>query len=80
MHFVSYASLLVLLYVAGVAWCLLMSDAPPADRIALAICWPLGPLAFVVTVAILLAAAVIAYPVVMATIAAAAAAIWWALL
>jgi hypothetical protein len=80
MRSVTYASFFVLLYVAGVAWCLLMSDARPAERIVLAICWPLGPLAFVVTVVILLGAAVIAYPVVMATIAVAAAALWWALL
>lgn len=79
MHSVSYASVLVLLYVLGVAWCLLMSDARPAERIALAVCWPLGPIAFVVTVAILLGAAVIAYPVVMVTIALAATAVWWAL-
>ena len=80
MRSVSYASLLVLLYVVGVVWCLLMSDARRAERIALAVCWPLGPIAFVVTVAILLGAAVIAYPVVMATIAIVATAIWWALL
>lgn len=79
MRSVSYPSLVVLLYVFGVVWCLLMSDARPAERIALALCWPLGPIAFVVTVAILLGAAAIAYPVVMATIAIAATAIWWAL-
>ena len=80
MRSVSYASLVVLLYVFGVVWCLLMSDARLAERIALALCWPLGPIAFVVTVTILLGAAAIAYPVVMATIALAAAAIWWVLL
>jgi hypothetical protein len=80
MRSVSYASLAVLLYVFGVVWCLLMSDARPAERIALALCWPLGPIAFVVTVAILLGAAVIAYPVVMATVAISATVLWWAFL
>ena len=80
MRSVSYASLLVLLYVFGVVWCLLMSDARPSERIALALCWPLGPIAFAVTVAILLGAAAIAYPLVMVAMAIAATAIWWAML
>ena len=50
-------------YVAGVAWGLIMIGARPAARIGLALLWPLGPLAFVLTIAILLAAALIAYPV-----------------
>jgi hypothetical protein len=40
--------------------------------------WPLGPLAFVVTVAILLGASLIAFPWIAALVAAtAAAALWW---
>ena len=51
-----------LIYVAGVAWGLLMIDARPAQKIALAILWPLGPVAFAGTITILLAASLIAFP------------------
>lgn len=52
------------LYVAGVIWGLLVADARPADRVVLAILWPIGPIAFVVTVTVLLAASLIAFPMV----------------
>lgn len=73
----AYTSLLVLLYGAGVVWCLLMSDARPGERFTLALFWPLGPLAFVVTVAILLAASLIAYPLVMGPALIAFGVMWW---
>jgi hypothetical protein len=73
---VSYSSLLVL-YGAGVVWCLLMSDARPTERFTLALLWPLGPLAFVVTVAILLAASLIAYPGVMVPALIVIGIVWW---
>jgi hypothetical protein len=67
------------MYVAGVAWSLFKSDAPPVERVALSLLWPLGPLAFVVTCTILLAASLIAYPAVMIPAAAIAAVLsWWA--
>jgi hypothetical protein len=50
-------------YVAGVIWGLLVINERPARRIGLVLLWPLGPIAFVVTVAILLVASLIAYPV-----------------
>jgi hypothetical protein len=44
-------------YLAGVAIGLWRTDAPLPTRVALAALWPIGPLAFVIVVAILLAAA-----------------------
>ena len=65
-------------YVAGVVWSLLRSDARPIERRVLALCWPLGPLAFVATVTILLAAAAIAYPIAgVPVLAGIGAACWW---
>ena len=51
-----------LVYVSGVVAGTIQGDAQPLARIGLALAWPLGPLAFVVTVGILLAASVIAFP------------------
>jgi hypothetical protein len=47
-------------YVAGVAIGLWRTDGPPATRAALALLWPLGPLAFVVTISGLVVAAAVA--------------------
>ena len=65
-------------YAAGALVALWRTDAGWLTRIALALLWPLGPLAFLVTVTILLGASLIAFPVV-AGIAAVlvAAGIWW---
>ena len=49
------------IYVAGVAVGLWRTDAPLPARVALAVLWPIGPLAFVVVVAILVAATPIAF-------------------
>jgi hypothetical protein len=76
---VSYASLLAVVYVAGIVWCSLVSDARPAERVTLALLWPLGPLALVVTVIILLAASVIAYPMIVVPVLTAVAVLCWAL-
>jgi hypothetical protein len=65
------------IYVAGVVWGLMMIDARPAQKIALAILWPLGPIAFAVTITILLAASLIAFPAFGAAVVIAAAAAWW---
>jgi hypothetical protein len=67
-------------YVAGVLWALLKSDASPPERVVLSLLWPLGPLAFVVTVAVLLAASVIAFPLVMVPAVVLLAVVWWVLL
>lgn len=49
------------IYLIGVAIGLWRTDAPLPTRLLLALLWPIGPLAFVVVVAILLAAAPIAF-------------------
>jgi hypothetical protein len=49
------------IYLAGVAIGLWRTDAPLPTRLLLAMLWPIGPLAFVVVVAILLASAPIAF-------------------
>jgi len=67
------------IYVLGVLWGLIMIDARPITRIALAILWPIGPLAFAVTITILLAAALIAFPAFGGAVLAAAGVAWWAL-
>lgn len=66
------------MYVAGVAWGLIMIDARPAARLGLALLWPIGPLAFVLTIAILLVASLVAYPAVGAGVLIAAGVAWWA--
>jgi len=70
---------ITILYVAGVIWGLLRTDARPVERVVLSLLWPLGPLAFLVTLAILVAASVIAYPLVMVPAVVVLAALWWAL-
>jgi len=65
-------------YVAGVLWALLRTDASPLARIGLALLWPLGPIAFVVTLAILLLASLVAFPVFGAVVLAVARLIWCA--
>ena len=66
------------IYAAGVVIALWRTDAAWPTRVAIAALWPLGPLAFVVTVAILLAASLIAFPLVAGGIAVAGAlAAWW---
>ena len=67
---------ITILYVAGVIWGLLRTDARPVERVVLSLLWPLGPLAFLVTLAILVAASVIAYPLVMVPVVVVAV-VWW---
>ena len=66
------------MYVAGVAWGLIRIDARPGSRLGLALLWPLGPLAFVVTITILLAASLIVYPAVGMGLLIAGGVAWWA--
>jgi len=70
---------LVAVYLLGVLIALWRTDASPLVRVAIALLWPIGPLALVVTVSILLVAAVIAFPMFGAAVAAATALTWWAL-
>ncbi len=66
------------IYAAGVVLALWRTDAALPTRIALAALWPLGPLAFLLTVVNLLAASLIAFPLVAGGIAATSAlVVWW---
>lgn len=66
------------LYAAGAIVAIWRTDAAWPTRLALAALWPVGPLAFLVTVSILLAASLIAFPVVAGVVAAGlAAVVWW---
>ena len=49
-------------YVVGVAIGLVLGDARPIVRTVLAVLWPLGPAAFLITLTVLLAASLIAFP------------------
>ncbi len=64
------------LYMGGVLTGLVLGDGPLAARVGLALAWPLGPLAFVLTVALLLGAACMAFPAFGALVVAAALAFW----
>lgn len=68
------------IYAAGALVAIWRTDAAWPTRLALAVLWPVGPLAFVVTVSILLAASLIAFPLVTGAIAAVAAVVWWLVL
>ena len=70
---------IALVYVAGVVWGLFVIDAHPGVRIGLAVLWPLGPIAFVVTLTVLLAASLIAFPIVGATVLALGILAFWML-
>jgi len=52
---------LAIVYLAGALIALWRTDAGPFERLLLAALWPIGPLAFIVTVAILLAASPLAF-------------------
>jgi hypothetical protein len=67
----------ILVYVVGVVWGLLRIDARPLARVALALLWPLGPIAFGVTLAILFLAAHVAFPLFGAASMTVAVVIWW---
>jgi len=49
------------IYLAGVVIGLWRTDAPAPMRLLLAVLWPIGPLAFVIVVAILIAASPLAF-------------------
>jgi len=68
-----------IVYLVGVLVGLLAIDGGLAARIGLALAWPLGPIAFLATVAGLLVVAAIAFPFFGVALAAAIVAAWWAL-
>jgi hypothetical protein len=55
------ARTLLIAYGAGALIALWRSDARPFERIALAVLWPIGPLAFIATVALLVATSPLAF-------------------
>ena len=66
-------------YLVGVAVALWRTDAAWPTRTAVALLWPLGPAAFLITVLVLLAASLIAFPVAGVLFAAGALLLaWWA--
>ena len=50
------------IYAIGVIAGLLLTDARPLPRLAIALAWPLGVAAFLVTIATLFVAAMLVYP------------------
>ena len=70
---------IAIVYVAGVMIGLLVIDGRLAARIGLALAWPLGPLAFFVTVTGLLVVGAIAFPIFGLILAAALGVAWWTL-
>jgi hypothetical protein len=65
-----------LVYLIGASIAFLQTDAPRGTRLVLAALWPIGPLAFALTVSLLLAASLIAFPAVGLLVAAAGLAGW----
>jgi hypothetical protein len=55
-------TLLATVYITGLIIGLVCGDAQPGVRIAHAILWPLGILAFIVTLGVLAVASLIAFP------------------
>ena len=64
-------------YLAGVAIGLIATQGGIATRVALALLWPLGPLAFVLVSTGLLLLAAVVFPVFGVILAAAVTGIWW---
>ena len=66
-------------YLVGVLVGLFATQGGAATRLGLALLWPLGPLAFAITVAGLLVVAAIAFPWFGLILAAGIAGVWWML-
>jgi hypothetical protein len=66
-------------YLAGALVALAATDDRWPVRLALAALWPIGPLAFVAVVAVLLAVAAILWPWLAVAVAALGGAAWWVL-
>jgi len=68
------------IYALGALVALWRTDASWPTRLALAVVWPVGPLAFLITIAILVAASLIAFPLVGGAIVAAGVIAAWFLM
>jgi hypothetical protein len=66
------------IYVLGAALAVWRTDAAWPVRAAVAILWPLGPAAFILTVLLLIGASTIAFPAVGVLLAAGGLLAWWA--
>ena len=71
--------LALLIYAAGAALGLMFTDDRPAARVAVALLWPIGPLAFALVISLLLLAAALIFPVFGAAAIALGAVGWWLL-
>ena len=69
-------NVLAIVYVAGVVVGLVCGDAHPAPRLMLALLWPVGLVAFVVTLGVLCVASLIAFPLVAGALLAASVILW----
>jgi hypothetical protein len=67
------------IYLLGVIVGLVATQGGVATRLVMALLWPLGPLAFVITASGLLVVAAIAFPMFGVILAAVLAAAWYAL-
>ena len=67
----------LLVYLAGVVVGLWRTDGSPAARLTIALLWPLGVLAAVITITALVLAAMVLFPLVGVAGVLAAALIWW---
>ena len=70
---------LVIIYLAGVVVALAVMRDPWPARMTTALVWPLGPIAFVVVVAIQVAAAAYLWPIPVFAALGAIAALFWAM-
>lgn len=69
--------LMATVYIVGVLVGLVATQGGASTRLGLALLWPLGPLAFFITVAGLLVVAAIAFPLFGLILAGAVGAVWW---
>lgn len=67
------------IYLIGVVIALVRTDAGWGTRVLLGLVWPLAPLAFILTVAALVAVGMVAFPLFGATVVALAGAAWYLL-
>jgi hypothetical protein len=73
---VTFWSIAAAIYLAGVVVGLVAVDGSAAIKCLLALLWPIGPLAFVVTIALLVVTAGVAFPIAGAVVLVAAIAAW----
>ena len=67
----------LLVYAAGVAIGLWRVDGSPAARVTVALLWPLGLAAAVITISALILAGMVLFPLVGTAAVVLAAAVWW---